>query len=125
MLDVLGRRFAFSPRISSWQPALLSEDSNSSRRVSIRVSHSRRFLSQSSRATCMPTARGTDSVPGRMPDCWTPPRRIGESSMPVAYEECADAEWATEFVSGDGHRGGAEILELQRELAGGLGGIGV
>ena len=42
-----------------------------------------------------------------------------------AHEECADAEWAAEFVGGDGHGHGTEVFEIQRELAGSLGGISV
>ena len=43
----------------------------------------------------------------------------------AADDERADAEWAAEFVGGDGHCGGAEFAEAERKLAGGLGGIGV
>ena len=37
---------------------------------------------------------------------------LGVSSNVVAHDECADAEWAAEFVGGDGHRGGAQIAEI-------------
>ena len=43
----------------------------------------------------------------------------------VAHDERADAERAAEFVGGDGHRGDAKIAEIDRQFAGGLGGVGV
>ena len=43
----------------------------------------------------------------------------------VAHDERADAERAAEFVGGDGHRGDAELAEVDRQFAGDLGGVGV
>ena len=60
-----------------------------------------------------------------MPACWKPPKSWGASSNIVSHDECADAERAAELVGGDGHRGGAEFAEVERQFAGGLGGIGV
>ena len=79
----------------------------------------------SSRRVRMPTASATDSVPGRMPACWKPPKSCGCEFDAVADDECADAERAVEFVGGDGHRGDAEFAEIDRQFADDLGGVGV
>ena len=82
-------------------------------------------MSQSSSAVRRPTARATDSVPGRRPACWKPPKSCGCRSDVVAHEERADAERAAEFVGGDGHGGGAQVAKVERQFSGCLGGIGV
>ena len=79
----------------------------------------------SSSARHMPTARATDSVPGRRPACWKPPKSCGCKFDVVAHDERADAERAVEFVGGDGHRGDAELAEVDGQFADGLGGVGV
>ena len=43
----------------------------------------------------------------------------------MPHDQCADAEGSVELVGGDGHRGGAEFAEIDRQLADDLGGIGV
>ena len=43
----------------------------------------------------------------------------------VPHDERTDAERAVEFVGGDGHRGGAELAEIDGQFADDLGGVGV
>ena len=127
MFDVVGRRSASSPMISIWQSsAFAATDSNSLRSDSqceraTRVGSCPRVRA---RLACRRRARrircrgGCPLVGSRRED-------LGESSTSLAHDERADAERATEFVGSDRHRGSAKFAETQRELAGGLGGVGV
>ena len=82
----------------------------------------------SSSATPRPTIAGTFSVPGRSPRSWPPPWRSGSRrtrGLASAHEEEPDALRPVELVAGDREEIDAVALDVEGELADGLGGVAV
>ena len=124
-LDVVGRRSAFSPRISSWQSARFSDGLEFVAKglqvgepiATVLVPEFESDLHADGEWDGFGAGANAGLLDAAVKE-W------GELNI-AAHKECADAERAAEFVGGDGHSGGAEVIEIQRELAGGLGGVGV
>ena len=69
--------------------------------------------------------RATFSSPARRARSWSPPTSSGAQPQAPPHEQRADARRAAELVGADRHEVGAERVEVDRHVPGGLGGVDV
>ena len=72
-----------------------------------------------------PAMAATGSSPARRARSWSPPTSSGRSAQAAPHEQRADAGRAAELVGGHGQQVGAELVEGDGVVAGGLGGVDV
>ena len=67
----------------------------------------------------------TFSVPGRRPRSWPAPTITGHERGAASHVQGSDSLGCIELVTGDGEQVDAQIVNIHRDLADRLGGVGV